>query len=263
MKKIKAAFFDFDRTIYTHRVHDFIASSKTTLTKLKEAGIKVCLSTSRCENEMQNAPSFFKEFKWDGLIYCGGAHVIRGDEVVFDSPIDNQVVEELIAYTYKEKIPLRYATAHGNFFSTEVPASTKDEFFKLYMCYPIIKPYEQEKVYNILVYPTSALQNTNVMQKFSQLSFIEHGSNALEITQSGIGKHIGVQALINNCGIELDDIACFGDGENDVLMLKAAGIGICPANGCIQAQKAADIVCDDMEQDGIYKICLANEWIKE
>ena len=40
MKHIKALFFDVDNTLYTHRIHDFPATTRQTLNRLKENGYR-------------------------------------------------------------------------------------------------------------------------------------------------------------------------------------------------------------------------------
>ena len=41
MKHIKALFFDVDNTLYTHRIHDFPATTRQTLNRLKENGYRI------------------------------------------------------------------------------------------------------------------------------------------------------------------------------------------------------------------------------
>ena len=45
----------------------------------------------------------------------------------------------------------------------------------------------------------------------------------------------------------------FGDGDNDIEMLKAAGTGIAVANGSRKLLECADAVCEPPMEDGIYK----------
>lgn len=43
----------------------------------------------------------------------------------------------------------------------------------------------------------------------------------------------------------------FGDGHNDVDMLKLVGIGVCMANGHPETIACSDYVTDTVENDGI------------
>lgn len=52
---------------------------------------------------------------------------------------------------------------------------------------------------------------------------VTHSSNTLEITAENVDKSKGVEAMAAHWGISVHDVACFGDGANDVGMLRAAG----------------------------------------
>ena len=43
----------------------------------------------------------------------------------------------------------------------------------------------------------------------------------------------------------------FGDGQNDVSMIAAAGTGVCMANGCPEALAVADRVAPSNLEDGV------------
>ena len=45
----------------------------------------------------------------------------------------------------------------------------------------------------------------------------------------------------------------FGDGGNDVAMLRAAGVGVAMGNACDEALNAADYVTASVDDDGIAK----------
>ena len=49
------------------------------------------------------------------------------------------------------------------------------------------------------------------------------------------------------------DTCAFGDGGNDIEMLKAAGLGIAMGNGGQELKDAADYVAHDISNDGLYK----------
>ena len=47
----------------------------------------------------------------------------------------------------------------------------------------------------------------------------------------------------------------FGDGENDLNILKAVQLGIAMGNGEEQVKQIADYVTSDINEDGIYNAC--------
>ena len=75
--------------------------------------------------------------------------------------------------------------------------------------------------------------------------------NNLEINAEGATKGNALMWLASHLGISRERTMAFGDGENDVTMLKAAGIGIAMGNGLEIAKSAADQVTLTNDEDGV------------
>ena len=52
-------------------------------------------------------------------------------------------------------------------------------------------------------------------------------------------------------GLKPSEIMTFGDGGNDIPMLRIAGIGVAMGNASPDVQAAADYVTDHVDEDGI------------
>ncbi|MCC8025681.1 MAG: Cof-type HAD-IIB family hydrolase [Clostridium sp.] len=75
--------------------------------------------------------------------------------------------------------------------------------------------------------------------------------NNLELNAQGATKGDALLWLADYLGIDRMATMAFGDGENDVSMLKAAGIGVAMGNGGDSAKKAADEVTLSNDRDGV------------
>lgn len=73
----------------------------------------------------------------------------------------------------------------------------------------------------------------------------------LELMPLGITKGSGLQALTELLHIPMANVMAFGDGENDIEMLQAAGIGIAMENAMEEVKAAADDITADNNNDGI------------
>ena len=259
--KIKAIFFDVDGTLYSHRVHDLPASAKLALQQLKDNGYKIGVSTSRCRYETNNLPLFFRSFPFDAAFYDGGALIMEKEEIVKTSYIHPGVMHKLLAMAEKENIAMRYSTFDKDYFAFPCDWYTKDEFFKLYLNMPVTKKYEGEEVFNILAYPKTKQHIDDLFALDQEVNLILHGSKTMEITAHGINKSKGIEAMAKRWNLSVEEIACFGDGYNDIEMLKYAGLGIAMGNAKDALKEVADIVCDPIDEDGIYKICKKLEFI--
>ncbi|MCR5343269.1 MAG: Cof-type HAD-IIB family hydrolase [Butyrivibrio sp.] len=81
----------------------------------------------------------------------------------------------------------------------------------------------------------------------------------LEIFNSEAGKGSAVTRLADHLGIPHKNTIAAGDEENDISMIKAAGLGVAMINGVPMVKEAADIITEaDNDNDGLASILLNN-----
>ena len=59
--------------------------------------------------------------------------------------------------------------------------------------------------------------------------------------------------FIKRFGFKLEETMAFGDGGNDIGMLRHAGIGVAMGNANDEVKAAADYITASVDEDGIYK----------
>ena len=74
----------------------------------------------------------------------------------------------------------------------------------------------------------------------------------LELLPRGCGKGKAVKFLNRYLNIKKEDSMSFGDGDNDIEMLKASGIGIAVQGGSEELIKYADSVCGSPKENGVF-----------
>lgn len=67
------------------------------------------------------------------------------------------------------------------------------------------------------------------------------------------GKIQAIRELGDKLHIRMDEIAAFGDDENDMDMLQVCGKGIAVENALESVKKMADEICDTNDKDGVAK----------
>lgn len=73
----------------------------------------------------------------------------------------------------------------------------------------------------------------------------------LECLAPGISKMKGLQAVAGHLGIKREEIIAFGDSDNDVSMIRYAGLGVAMGNAKENARKASDLITASNEEDGV------------
>lgn len=82
----------------------------------------------------------------------------------------------------------------------------------------------------------------------------EHGKyKYYEIVKNGTGKGSAVHRLSTYLGIDAKDTVAFGDGRNDIDMLRACSIKVAMENSVAELLPYADSICERPMNDGIYR----------
>ena len=86
------------------------------------------------------------------------------------------------------------------------------------------------------------------------LSVLRSNEYYLEVMDGSVDKAAGVKCLCERYGIPPEQAAAFGDGENDVAMLRAVGYGFAMANAPERVKKQVGNVTKSNEEDGIWEV---------
>ena len=82
---------------------------------------------------------------------------------------------------------------------------------------------------------------------------VSSGPNNFEVMKKGTSKGNAVKELALSLNIKRDEIICLGDNENDLSMIKYAGLGIAMGNACELLKKEADYITDTNINSGVAK----------
>ena len=76
-------------------------------------------------------------------------------------------------------------------------------------------------------------------------------SSWMECQKKSISKGEALRFIAENEKIKMEDVVAFGDGENDISMLQAAGKGIAVKNAMKSVKVHADEICESNKNDGV------------
>lgn len=73
----------------------------------------------------------------------------------------------------------------------------------------------------------------------------------VEINDARANKGAALQALCDHLGIGTESVMAFGDGSNDLSMIRTAGTGVAMGNSIQEILDAADRIAPDNDSDGV------------
>jgi Cof subfamily protein (haloacid dehalogenase superfamily) len=247
MKKI--VFFDIDGTLLDHD-KNLPSSTKQAINQLKENGVFVAIATGRAPFMFT---SLIKELDIDSFVSFNGQFVVFEKEVIYKNPLNQFYLEDLSKTANNNGHPLVYmnektmkATIKQHPFveksisSLMMPPPTDDATF-----------YVNREIYQSLLFCEEE-QEQFYFEKYPQFDFIRWHRYSIDVLPKGGSKAEGIKKMIARLGFELKDVYAFGDGLNDLEMLKAVGTGVAMGNGVPEAKEVADYITTDVSEDGIW-----------
>ncbi len=87
-----------------------------------------------------------------------------------------------------------------------------------------------------------------------EFDFIRSERTLFEILPKGIGKGVALVKLSEHLGIPIERSVAIGDYDNDISMLRAAGVGVAVSNASPGALAAADVVTVSNEENAIARV---------
>ena len=91
----------------------------------------------------------------------------------------------------------------------------------------------------------------NLKNRFPDLSIASSGPLFVEVNTKGVDKGKALVKLCELLNISIEDTIAFGDAENDLAMLDAAGIAVVMGNGTENTKAHADRICPSNNDDGM------------
>lgn len=107
-----------------------------------------------------------------------------------------------------------------------------------------------EEIQLYFLAPGTRIRLEKILGNFPQLSFAST-KIYMEIVSRNTSKGTALTALSGHLGIQKSEIACIGDGENDLSMFEASGLKFAMGNGVKKLKEKADYVLPSNEENGV------------
>ncbi len=249
----KALFFDIDGTLVSFETHKVPQSTVEALQKAHDRGNKIIISTGRPYCIINNLQPLQDRNLIDGYITMNGSYCFAGDKVLYKNPIPAADVTTLGQICTERGYPCIIVTEKE--LKVVNPDSQVRMIFNEYLNVDEIAETTFEEALNSEIYQMTPFFDAKAEADIAPLmpgcEFNRWYPAFVDVTAKGNTKAHGVTVMLESLGVPLSSSIAFGDGGNDVSMLKEAAIGIAMGNSAPDVQKEADMVTDSVDNDGI------------
>ena len=256
----RAIALDLDGTLTNH---EKVVTPKTREALLQAAanGAVIILASGRPTYGIEPVAECLELNQRGGYIlsYNGGNIVnAKTGEKLFSQFLPDEVIPELYAYAKEHgHALLGYA---GNEIITEMPDDqyvkeesriNKMNIRKVDNLFESLEPHPTKLL--MTGDPTLMLKaEEELVEKLGdRMDIFRSAPFFLELVPKGIDKAKSLTRLLTKINLTPADLIAFGDGYNDLSMLKLAGMGVAMENAAPEVRAEADYVTLSNEEDGV------------
>lgn len=256
----RAIALDLDGTLTNHD-KEVTPITRQALMKAQKDGAHIILASGRPTYGIAPIADHLEINKYDGYVlsYNGGKIVKwQTKEEIYSNHLPNDVIP--ILYNYAKKKGHALLGYSGKEIITEMP---DDKYVKEESR---INKMQIRKINNLMESlepnPTKLLMtgDPSLMIKAEEelselvgnrMDVFRSAPFFIELVPRGIDKAQSLNRLLGLIGLTSNDMIAFGDGYNDLSMLKLAGIGVAMANAVPEVRAEADFITKSNEEDGV------------
>lgn len=249
----KCLFFDIDGTLVSFLTHRIPQSTVDALRQAKANGVGVYISTGRPTAIIDNLGQIADLI--DGYITVNGALCTVGDKVVRRCAIPQSDIDALRRYIVshdrcclvvgeKEVALMNHKPVFDEVFVKELNVRAVDASKP-------VEPLFEQPILQFTPFISTA-------EEAELMALMPHSTSGrwhpafTDITAREADKGSGLHAMARYLGIDISETVAFGDGGNDIPILRAAGIGVALGNAAPHVQREADYVTTDIDHDGVW-----------
>lgn len=261
---IKMVVSDMDGTLLNSDL-EISKENLQAIEALRQKGIRFCVATGRPEQLLKEYIEPLQMI--DPMIMYNGSvigHPFR-DENLYQLKLEKEDIRSIIEYCEKNDVIYMPYTKNKliskpNYRVDFFEQRNKRLSEKNKCIFDDIRDIDQivngNDINKILLIENDPLKNKEVkdfLSDYPQFEIAASQKGFIDINPKGASKGNALKVLADHFGYTLDEIVVFGDQDNDVSMLKVAGIGVAMANASEQARSVANDTTSSNNDSGVAK----------
>lgn len=228
--------------------------------KIKAAKIKFVVASG---NQYYQLRSFFPDIYHElSFVAENGALVIQEGKEIFCGQMSSHLVEKVLDLLVdQENVHIILCGRKSAYVLESESAKFKAQMRKYYHRLESVKSLYEVKNDKLFKFALSVpVEKTNHYlakineQLAGEVSAVSSGNGAIDLIIPGLHKANGLSLLQKEWEMSSADIIAFGDGGNDIEMLKYAGDGYAMANASQEVLKIAENIAPSNDDDGVLTI---------
>lgn len=231
--------------------------TKAALTDARKRGHLVVFATGRRDIDMF---SFWEESVYaDYLLLNNGGKLMRADnkQVLFNHTIDPETAKHLIRACLERNWQLHVIS--GDYWAVNKWNDSLQEYIDFLGTAPIryekLEDTPWRQVDGFMATADHVPVSRYIEEKKLPLAWALSEDNCIDIMTQNISKWGGLQEMMALLGITADQVIAAGDYNNDLPMIRGAGIGIAVANAQLEVKAEADYITEnDCNHDAVAEI---------
>lgn len=234
-----------------------------------EKGVRIAVCTGR----IFTSADFFSELLGvkSPVIASNGAYIREKDrdEVVYKATLGAEKCKKLLdVFRQYDLYPqyytsdivfterLRYSSCFYEKVNKTLPKNKQVKIMPVKDWNEVFQKYEKEIFKGIAIDEDieKIRKAKGSLRDMGDFEVVSSRFDNFEVMNKGVSKGNAVKILADYYGITSEQVICIGDSENDLSMIKFAGLGVAMSNGDDEVKKAAQYITDSNNFDGVAKI---------
>jgi len=245
----KLFIFDIDGTVLndSKKISPETRQAISELSKSHEVAIATGRNRSMAEEVIE-------ELGISNYIVCNGAAAYYDHQPIYTNFLDENELQKIIRIADENNHQIAYETIDDLRRRSETPNARMVDGME-YVGFPVPEHdkdfYKSQSLVQCLLFVSEEEMDV-YNDRFTHFRFVRWYKHGVDILPADGSKFMTIKVLANHLGINLKDVVAFGDGMNDIEMIKNVGMGIAMGNAEDVVKEVADSVTESNEQNGIF-----------